>query len=110
MIRLTVLYNLPDGSDEEAFLRWRLGEHQENNSDMSGVVYTDFSKINGTWPQDKPSPYRFMTIADFESKEVFEESFYSDAAQAKLKEDIKRIKDPLFLTSEILTKTDKRGY
>ncbi|MCA9903573.1 MAG: hypothetical protein KC547_06930, partial [Anaerolineae bacterium] len=28
MIRLTVMYNLPPGSDEEAFLNWRLGEHQ----------------------------------------------------------------------------------
>ena len=109
MIRLTVLYNLPDGSNEEEFLRWRLGEHQENNASMGGVVYTDFSKIDGVWPKDKSSPYRFMTIANFESREVFEQSFYSDEAQTKLKEDVKRIKDPLFLISEILTKTDMRG-
>ena len=109
MVRLTVLYNLPEGIDEDEFLRWRLGEHQENNASMSGVVYTDFSKIEGTLFETEQSPYRFMTIADFESKELFEQSFYSDKAQAKLKEDIKRIKDPLFLISEILTKTDKRG-
>lgn len=109
MIRLSVLYNLPEGTNEDEFLGWRLGEHQESNAAMGGVVYTDFSVIEGTWPETRTSPYRFMTIADFESRTLFEESFYSDEAQAKLKEDIKRIKDPLFLIGEILTKTDKRG-
>jgi len=100
---------LPDGTDEAEFLSWRLGEHQSDNSAMEGVIYTDFSKIEGSWPQENNSPYRFMTIADFESREIFEASFYSNAVQEKLKEDVERIKDPLFLISEILTKTDKRG-
>lgn len=108
MIRLTVLYNLPEGSSEDEFLRWRLGEHQTNNASMPGVVYTDFAKIEATWPGTQDSPYTFMTIADFSSKQVFEDMFYSDRAQSKLQEDIKRIKDPLFLISEILIQTDKR--
>ena len=37
MIRLTVLYNLPEGTDEAEFLRWRLGEHQAENAAMPGV-------------------------------------------------------------------------
>jgi hypothetical protein len=32
MFRLTVMYNLPPGADEAEFLRWRLGEHQQNNA------------------------------------------------------------------------------
>lgn len=109
MTRLTVLYNLPDDSNEDEFLRWRLGAHQANNTSMPGVIYTDFAKVEGIWPQGQDSPYAYMTIVDFESREVFEQSFYAPNTQNKLKEDLKRIKDPLFLISDVLTKTDQRG-
>lgn len=109
MTRLTVLYNLPEGSDERTYLRWRLGEHQANNAAMTGVMYTDFAKIDASWPREQPSPYAYMTIADFESREIFEQSFYSEEAQIKLKEDVKRIKDPLFLVSEVLKWSENRG-
>lgn len=109
MTRLTVLYNLPEGTNEEDYLGWRLGEHQESNSAMEGVTYTDFSMIDASWPPESDSPYRFMTIAEFESREIFEKSFYAEEVQNKLKGDIKRIKDPVFLISDILVKTDKRG-
>jgi len=107
--RLTVLYNLPDGTDEKEYLHWRLGEHQESNAAMEGVTYTDFSMIDGTWPQNAESPYRFMTIAEFETREVFEKSFYADEVQAKLEKDVQRIKDPLFIISDVLVNTEKRG-
>ena len=109
MTRLTVLYNLPEGADEDEYLRWRLGEHQDSNAAMTGVTYTDFARIDASWPREQPSPYAYMTVADFDSRESFEKSFYTEEAQTKLKEDVKRIKDPLFLISEVLAQTHKRG-
>ena len=105
MIRLTVLYNLPDGTDEEEFLRWRLGEHQDSNSSMAGVLRTDFARIEKSWPDDVKSPYRFKTEVEFPDRETFEKSFYDPDVQAKLKEDVKRISDMTFLISEVLTET-----
>ena len=104
MIRLTVLYNLPEGTDENEFLEWRLGEHQESNASMDGVVRTDFARVESS-PLRDGSPYRWMTIAEWKDRESFEASFMAPDAQAKLKEDVKKIADPLFLVSEILTET-----
>lgn len=67
MIKVTVLYNLPPGSDEEAFLRWRTGEHQAANAAAPGVVRADFYRALGR-PRvgpDRPAgeaPYRFVTV------------------------------------------------
>ncbi|MDX2138869.1 MAG: hypothetical protein SF123_12315 [Chloroflexota bacterium] len=108
MIRLTVLYNLPPGTDEAEFLRWRLGEHQESNSAMPGVVTTDFGRIDQQWTPagiQMGAPYRFMTVADFADRASFERAFLSQEAQDKLREDIKKIDNPLFLVSEILVST-----
>ncbi len=105
-IRLTVQYNLPDGTDEDEFLRWRLGEHQDNNEGIPGVIRTDFARIDEQWTANNPqakSPYRFLTIVEWADRESFENGFYRPEVQAKLKEDIKKIADPLFLISEILT-------
>ncbi len=71
MIRLTVLYNLAADQDEEAFLNWRLGEHQQENASQPGVLYTDFALVQGAWPDGAPVPYRFMTIADWPDMESF---------------------------------------
>jgi hypothetical protein len=105
MIRLTVLYNLPPGVDEAEFLRWRTGPHQKSNEGMSGVMTTDFGRIDQQWIpagiQDD-APYRFMTIMDFPDRETFEHSFLAQNVQDKLSEDLKRIHNPLFLISEIL--------
>ena len=103
MIRLTVLYNLPPGSDEDEFLRWRLGEHQQANASAPGVIRTDFGRIDG--PGDEKPPYRFMTTADWPDRESFEAVFYDEAFQAQLKQDQGRITDVLFLISEILTES-----
>jgi len=102
MIRLTILYNLQPDMDEDEFLAWRLTEHQAENMSSPGVLRSDFARIDGSWPDGTPSPYRFMTTADWPDRESFEASFYDLDAQVGLQEDIKRLKDPLFLISEIL--------
>lgn len=109
MIRLTVLYNLPEGSDEAAFLAWRLGEHQAENAGMAGVIRTDFARIDHTLPRGTPPPHRFMTTADWADWESFEASFYDPEAQKKLQKDMERIRDAVFLISEILTETRNTG-
>jgi hypothetical protein len=105
MIRLTVLYNLTPGSDEDAFLEWRLGEHQKDNASMPYVVRTDFGRVDEAWtPADSAAkpPYRFMTVMEWPDRAAYEASFLEEGAQAKLREDIKRLSDPIFLVSEIL--------
>jgi hypothetical protein len=42
MFKLTVLYNLPEGADHEAFLKWRTTEGQAENEASPGVLKTDF--------------------------------------------------------------------
>jgi len=109
MIRLTVLYNLPEGADEAEFLRWRLGEHQHSNASMFGVLRTDFGRVDSRWtPEDRnaTTPYRFMTIVDYPDQETFEKSFYDPAGLDKLvNQDLKKLANPLFLVSEILVST-----
>ena len=107
MIRLTVLYNLAADTDEEEFLAWRLGEHQEYNSSMPGVVRTDFGRVYNAWPEGKEPRYRFMTTADFPDRQSFEKAFYDEEIQTKLKADSEGLGDYLFLISEILTSTDE---
>lgn len=102
MIRLTVLYNLAEGADEEEFLRWRLGEHQEANRSIPGVVRTDFARIDQGWPEGTKPPYRFMTTADWPDWESFRVGFYDPQVQADLEENVKKIRDTVFLVSEIV--------
>ncbi|MDZ4766665.1 MAG: hypothetical protein SGI73_19170 [Chloroflexota bacterium] len=112
MIRLTVLYNLPPGTDEDEFLRWRLGEHQQDNESMDGVVYTDFGRIDSQWTatdSSAPPPYRFMTTAEWHDRAAFEAAFLTPEAQADLRGDLNRIADPVFLISEILVTSKKDG-
>ena len=104
MVKITVMYNLPDGADREAFLRWRTGPHQQSNASMPGVVKTDFYVAKAT--QLGEPAYRYLTEAYFETMADLEASFFTEQAQAKLQEDIKRIKDPVFLISEEIMTTD----
>lgn len=103
MIRLTVLYNLPPETDEEEFLAWRLGEHQESNMSMPGVIASSFYRIYGTWTGDPP-PYRFMTTVDWPDRESFGRGFFDPHVQAKLRDDVQRIRDAVFLISEELAR------
>ena len=102
MIRLTVLYNLPPDDDENEFLQWRLGPHQASNLRMRGVLQSDFAITREAWPEGTTPPYRFMTTAEWPDWDSFRKGFYDPEAQAKLKEDVKRIRDYVFLVSEIL--------
>lgn len=109
MLRLTVLYNLPPGSDEDAFVRWRLTDHQGANAAIPGVVRTDFARINEAWPSDEPPPYRFMTILEWADRASFERGFYDPSVQTDLRDNLSKIADPMFLISEILTETSTGG-
>lgn len=107
MIRLTVLYNLPDGADEDEFLEWRLTDHQQDNQSMSGVLRTDFARVTDSWSHGDSPEYRFQTIAEWPDRETFEASFYADDVQAGLTENLKRLGDYTFLVSEVLTDSAK---
>lgn len=112
MIRLTVLYNLPPGTDEAEFLHWRLGEHQKSNESGYGVLRTDFGLIGERWTPDglvPDSPYRFMTVVDYPDRESFEKGFLSEASIAKLQEDKQKITNTLFLISEILATSEGKA-
>lgn len=112
MIRLTVLYNLPPGTDEAEFLRWRLGEHQADNESGYGVLRTDFGLIGERWTPDgitKDLPFRFMTLVDYPDRESFEKGFLSEQEQAKLLQDREKITDSLFLVSEILATSEGKA-
>jgi hypothetical protein len=102
MIRLTVLYNLKPFVDEEEFLKWRLGAHQQSNAAMPGVLRTDFARIEGVWPDGAPVPYRFMTTADWPDMASFRAAFYEPQALAALEKNLEMLSDPIFLVSEIL--------
>lgn len=106
MIRLTVLYNLPDGQSEESFLNWRLSEHQENNKSMPGVVRTDFARITESWPPGALPDYRFQTTVDWPDRKSFDSSFHSDAVQDSLSENLKKLDKYAFFVSEILIESE----
>jgi hypothetical protein len=103
VIRLTVLYNLPPGQDEEEFVEWRLGEHQSANMSIEGVVASQFHRIL----EDGEPAYRFMTTVDWPDRESFERGFYNPQVQADLEVNLKKISDPLFLVSESLVEEQK---
>ena len=102
MVKLTVIYNLPPGADHEEFIKWRTGPHQQSNIEMPGLIKTDFYIIQDA--RDGPAPYRYVTEAYFPDMRTFEKAFYDPEYQARMKEAVKRIADPLFLISkEVLT-------
>jgi len=105
MIRLNVLYNLPENEDEDAFLKWRLSEHQDANASMPGVVRTDFARITDFWPEGSMPSYRFQTTVDWPDRESFERGFYDDAVQTGLRENLKKLGDYVFIVSEILVES-----
>jgi hypothetical protein len=109
MIRLTVLYNLPPGSDEGAFLRWRLGDHQRANAGAEGVVRTDFARVDAAWPAGASAPYRFMTVAEWPDRASFERAFNDPDRQAAMTANLAELADPLVLISEVLVQTVNEG-
>ncbi len=105
MIRLTLLYNLPQGQSEESFLQWRLSEHQKNNESMLGVQRTDFARITDIWPEPGIPKYRFQTVVEWPDRESFDEGFNNDTVQTKLSEDLKKLGDYVFVVSEVLVES-----
>ena len=102
MIRLTVLYNLADHVNEEEFLAWRLGEHQEENMSSPDVLRSDFSRIDALAIGDGDPPQRFMTTADWPDMESFRKAFYDPEMQKSIQESMHMLENPLFLVSEVL--------
>jgi hypothetical protein len=107
MVRLTVLYTLAADQDEQAFLAWRLGEHQSENASQPGVLRTDFGVAVGAWPDGSPIPYRFMTTADWPDMESFRAAFYSEEQQAALRANAHIMGNALFLVTEILASNEE---
>ncbi len=105
MIRLTVLYNLPEGQPEDTFLEWRLSEHQRNNEAMPGVMRTDFARITEHWPVGAMPTYRFQTTVEWADRASFDDGFYNDAVQAKLSLDLEKLGDYAFVISEVLVES-----
>jgi hypothetical protein len=106
MIKVTVLYNLPPGTDEDEFVRWRTTTHHQSNISQPGVLKTDFYRIVGKpmigpdQPSSNAASYRFMTEAYWPDFETFEATWNDPEAQAKLVPAVAKIADALFLISE----------
>lgn len=108
MVKVTVLYNLPSGTDEADFVQWRMTAHHAANISRPGVVRADFYRILGTPGVGtdrlaaESAPYRFITESYWESVEAFESSWNDPMEQARLVPAVAKISDALFLVSEEL--------
>ena len=111
MVKLTVLYTLPEGADHEAFLKWRTTEHQEENMGIPGVIKSDFYAVRELYTHEPgkgakrslragPLRYRYVTEAYWPDRESFNTAFFDSGYQKRLMESLQRIADPLFLVSE----------
>ncbi len=106
MIKVTVLYNLPPGTDEAEFVRWRTGPHHAANVAQPGVVRSEFYRVIGTpkigaeRPASEHAPYRFVTESWWPSQEAFLAAWNDPAEQGRLVPAVARIADALFLVSE----------
>ena len=103
MVKLTVLYNLPEGADHEEFLRWRTGEHQKNNAAQPGVIETDFYVAKDT--RLGPPKYRYITEAWFPDMETLERSFFDPQALEAREGQVAKLADTVFLISEEVAST-----
>ena len=106
MIRLVVMYNLPEGADENAFLDWRLNHHQGTNAALPGVLRTDFAKVVKAWPDHAKPRFGFATILEWADIQAFEDAFYASSVQAELLENIERLGEFEYSICEILTSSD----
>lgn len=100
MVKLTVLYNLPPDADHEAFVKWRTESYQQKLVKLPGLIETTFYVIQDS--REGRAPYRYMSEVFFPDQETLEKTFYDPAFQARLKEDLKRLVDPVFLISREL--------
>lgn len=108
-----MFYNLPPGSDEGEFLRRRQGQRRDPVAAVAGVQRADFGLVTDSpLPGQARSPnalrWRFMTVAEWETREAFDSAFYDEGLQAQFGEIHSKAADVLFLVTEILTETDNR--
>jgi hypothetical protein len=85
-------------------MQWRSASHEQSNALMPGVVKTDFYVASET--QMGPPRYRYITEAYFETMADLERAFFSEEAQAKLRRDVQRIEEPVFLVSQEVVSTE----
>jgi len=102
MIRLTVLYNLPAGADEDAYVAWRLSAHADTIRQMPGVLKADFGRIADQWSRGEAAEYRFQSTVEWPDRASFERAFYDGKAQSDLKKNLEKLADYRFLVTEIL--------
>jgi hypothetical protein len=98
MIKLTVLYNLPPGADEEEFTRWRTGPHQQSNVQIPGLIKTDFYAVY-SGRTDAPL-FKYITELYFPDQVTFEKAFYNPVFQASLDKSLEHVANPVFLISK----------
>ncbi len=102
MHRLTVLYSLPPGADETAYIEWRLSAHADYLKTMPGVICATFGRVQDQWSSRESVEYTFQTTVEWPTKAAFEQAFYSDQAQADLKENLKKLGDYTFIVTEVI--------
>src|SRR5688572_14777808 len=106
LVKVTVLYNLPAGTDEDEFVRWRTTRHHAANVARPGVIRSDFYRVIGTpmvgeqRPASDHAPYRFVTESWWESYEAFVAGWNDPAEQSRLVPAVAKIADALFLVAE----------
>ncbi len=118
MVKLTVMYTLPEGADHEAFLKWRTTEHQEENMGIPGVIKSDFYAVTNIYShqeenfggseklKEEDRYYRYITEAYWPDMESFKAAFFDTGYQKSLMESLKKITNPIFLVSEeVLSET-----
>lgn len=98
MVKLTVLYNLPEGADHDAYMQWRTTTHQTANASAPGVLKTDFYVATET-VLGAPK-YRYITEAYFATMADLEAAVLTEEARARTQANLHRIADPVFLVSE----------
>ena len=99
MIKLTVIYDLLEDADHEAFIANRTTSTQEQNLAEPGVVKSDFYVIHEGWP-NKETPYRYITEMYYTDMETFRNGFFDKKHQAELLEKGNTVGDIMFLISE----------
>lgn len=105
MVKLTILYNLHEGADNEAFIKWRVTQGQAENFALPGVLKTDFYVAKETI-MGAPK-YRYITEAYFATMKDLEDSFFQPDVQAKLKEDMRNLGDAIILISDEMASSER---
>lgn len=110
-----MLYNLPEGTDEAEFVRWRTTDHNRANMARPGVLRGDFYRAIGqagvgeTHPRTAATPWRFMTEAYYPDLATFEAAWYAEEEQRRLVPAVAKISDATFIVSEELQTTEGAG-